>query len=722
MSNAPIVAELAAYASAGYELIPLHRWDAVDGEGQHRGKTPRDARWRDEQYAIEDAQRWAGAGFNVGVRLRDSDVVVDYDPRNAPPGRDVLGELEMEFGLDLNSAPCVRTGGGGLHFYFRAESGQRFRNHLDEFPGVEFKSYGRQVVAAGSVHPNGAHYLWREARDSELLVQGVPLLPEALVAAIAKPAAKPHPEASAGPDRITVEELAKVLSQLDPVEFREHDDWLEIMLASHSATRGEGVEEFVAWSTRDPNYAGDGGVIRERWNSLDPNKPGGVTVATLYWRVLDAGGSLPRISAEEDFEAILENGPAGGVTAKLKRMKNGEPLQNLANGMIATGALGLRFVHDEMLDQIRVEGNTAFLRAAYPGLSMTWSDALNVVIRVICEREFGLTLSGTAMQDVAIASAQSNRVNPLTSWLDGLSWDRRPRLDGWLVNYAGAPDSPYVRAVGRVMLLGAVARAYHPGIKFDTMVVLEGPQGSGKSSLVRILGGQWTLEGLPQGNERDIVHSMLGHWFVEMEEMAHLRRTEVNQLKAFLSRTRDVVRLAYERTAREIPRRCIIIGTTNDSAYLSDATGNRRFLPVETESIDLAALARDRDQLLAEAVEAWRSNPVPGALELTRNIWGEAAEEQEQRRHVDPWEEAVEPLLNAAAEADGWITTMDVVSKLSFKTVAELKPQDYSRFNRVMQARRKWKAMRMMVKGVNARGYLLRGGALHKKWGNTLGK
>jgi predicted P-loop ATPase len=181
------------------------------------------------------------------------------------------------------------------------------------------------------------------------------------------------------------------------------------------------------------------------------------------------------------------------------------------------------------------------------------------------------------------------------------------------------------------------------------------------------------------------------------------------------------VRLAYERTAREIPRRCIIIGTTNDSAYLSDATGNRRFLPVETNAIDLTGLARDRDQLLVEALEIWRANPTVAALELPKNIWGEAAEEQEQRRHIDPWEEAVDPLLVTAAEGEGWLGTIELISKLSYKTPAELKTQDYQRFNRVMQTRKQWKATRMMVKGVQARGYILRGGALWKKWSNRLG-
>lgn len=723
-SKSTIAAELDPYVAAGYDLIPLNRWDSVDQEGRQRGKSPRDSRWRDETYAIEDVRRWAGAGCNVGVRLREVDLVVDFDPRNAPAGRDVLEELEVEYGLDLSSAPCVRTGGGGIHYYFRVPPGQRTRNHLPEFPGVEFKGAGRQVVAAGSIHPNGAHYLWRSRDDASRVARDdVPLLPDALFGALAKPAAQPHPEAAAGPERIEVEEMAGLLAQLDPIEFREHDDWFELMMACHSATGGAGADEFIAWSTGDPKYASDGEVIRERWNSLDSDRPGGVTVATLYWRVLDSGGSLPRSLPQEDFEAILEgNGAEAVESVKLKRMKNGTPFSSLENGIEATRGLGLRFVHDEMRDQVRVEGDVAYLRAAYPRLSLNWSDALNVVLRVLLEKQFGLTIHSSTMNDVVVACSQANRVNPLTQWLDGLMWDRVERIDSWLVRYAGAPDTGYVRAVGRVMLLGAIARAYHPGIKYDTMVVLEGPQGSGKSSLVRILGGQWTLEGLPVGSERDVVHAMLGRWLVEMEEVAHLRRTEVNQLKAFLSRTHDVVRLAYERTAREIPRRCILIGTTNDDSYLSDGTGNRRFLPVETGQIDLAALSRDRDQLWAEAREAWEANPSPSALEMPRKLWGEAAVEQEKRRHVDPWEEVIDSHLRAAAEGPGWITTMDLLCKLSLKTPSELKTQDYKRVTAIMLTRPKWKAKRMQVNGVQARGYILRGGQLWKKWEHTLGR
>jgi predicted P-loop ATPase len=199
------------------------------------------------------------------------------------------------------------------------------------------------------------------------------------------------------------------------------------------------------------------------------------------------------------------------------------------------------------------------------------------------------------------------------------------------------------------MLVSLVARALCPGIKYDTMVVLEGAQGRGKSSTLAVLGGEYYLEGLGAEdiNGRDVVARLLGKWLVEIDEMEKARKADVNAFKSFLSHQKDTARLAYERTARDFHRRCCFVGTTNEDFYLKDDTGNRRFLPLRvTREIDLDEVRRERDQLFAEAVALWDADPRHESLVLPRDLWPAAAEEQELRRERHPWEEAIEQWLD----------------------------------------------------------------------------
>ena len=192
-------------------------------------------------------------------------------------------------------------------------------------------------------------------------------------------------------------------------------------------------------------------------------------------------------------------------------------------------------------------------------------------------------------------------------YLNALVWDGVPRLDRWLVDCAGAEDSPYVRAASRAMLVAAVRRARHPGCRFDQMPVLEGPQGCGKSSALRVLAVEdaWFADFLPitDGDARKIIEATQGKWIVEAGELAGMKSSDSSTLKSFLSRSTDEARMAYQRDRTRVPRQFVIVGTTGSSDYLRD-TGNRRFWPVRVVHFDLARLTEIRDQLWAEAAVA----------------------------------------------------------------------------------------------------------------------
>ena len=280
---------LNAHVAAGHDLIPVD------------GKRPVKSGWRRmPALTPKEAMARLSVGKNIGVRLRDTDLVIDVDPRNFVDGVDSFADLAVDFGLP--DAPFVRTGGGGFHHYYQKPADMAVLNELASYPGVEFKSQGRQVVAAGSVHPNGRPY----GLDDDVLALSLRDAPEATTAlldAIARPSVAASANCSG---EITPEQLERLLSKLDVTAYNgRHDDWLAIMMAAHHSTDGAGVDEFVAWSVSDPDYSGDEDRIRGRWASLSI-KPGGVTLATLLKALSDAGHGafieeVLRAPAIEDF-------------------------------------------------------------------------------------------------------------------------------------------------------------------------------------------------------------------------------------------------------------------------------------------------------------------------------------------------------------------------------------------------------------------------------------
>jgi len=217
-----------------------------------------------------------------------------------------------------------------------------------------------------------------------------------------------------------------------------------------------------------------------------------------------------------------------------------------------------------------------------------------------------------------------------------LKWDGMPRLDNWLKTYLNAegPEN-YVSAIGRKTLCAMIARVFEPGKKFDQVLILEGNQGVGKSTAVRILASDpWFTDATLNVTNKDSVLTMGAVWIVELGELSGMKKADVDHLKEFISRTEDRIRLPYGKKIESFPRQCIFIGTTNNDDYLKDTTGNRRFWPVRVGACDMEALRRDRDQLLAEATFAYEmGEPLYLEDEEMRAL---ATLEQEDRVAYDP--------------------------------------------------------------------------------------
>ena len=237
-------------------------------------------------------------------------------------------------------------------------------------------------------------------------------------------------------------------------------------------------------------------------------------------------------------------------------------------------------VFNQLLDGMEIKGEVPW---KHP--SKFWRDADDAQLISYVDAHYG-TFSARNY-DIAVTKVADDRAyHPIREFIESLpEWDKVPRVDTLLVDYLGAADTAYVRAVTRKTLCAAISRVLRPGCKFDSMLVLNGPQGVGKSTLIAKLAGEWFSDSLNLGDTKDktAAEKLQGYWILEIGELAGLKKAEVETLRSFLSRQNDIYRAAFGKRATPHLRQCVFFGTTNaESGYLRDTTGNRRFWPVKT--------------------------------------------------------------------------------------------------------------------------------------------
>ncbi|MEO5332588.1 MAG: CHC2 zinc finger domain-containing protein [Magnetococcus sp. YQC-5] len=250
-------------------------------------------------------------------------------------------------------------------------------------------------------------------------------------------------------------------------------------------------------------------------------------------------------------------------------------------------------------------------------------------------------LTFEAIREVAF----QNPFHPVRDFLSSLKWDRIKRLDHWLADFVGAADNEYSSAVGRKWLISAVARAFEPGCKVDSVLILEGKQGIGKSTVFRTIAGKkWFCDYLPDIKNKDAAIQLQGVWILEHAELDTLNRSEISSVKQFITTQDDKFREPYARTAEIHPRGCVFAGSVNPggNGYLKDITGARRFWPVVCTQIDRIGLADARDQLLAEAVVAYHAGE---NWYLSPELEDIAAIEQDERLERDEWATLIEQYI-----------------------------------------------------------------------------
>ena len=275
-----------------------------------------------------------------------------------------------------------------------------------------------------------------------------------------------------------------------------------------------------------------------------------------------------------------------------------------------------------------------------------------ITARVILEQHDFEPKTGDLLPAI-ISHARVNAFHPVRDYLRSLKWDGKKRIDHWLRACMGAVDTPFTRAVGRKTLIAAVARAFRPGCKVDTVLILEGPQGIKKSTAIATLFGRdLTFESVNIFDQHNkMVMNLMGKWVVELAEFVAALRKDEDAVKGLISMQTDRTTLPYAKTSTDHPRSVIFIGTYNPDGmgYFNDTTGNRRYWPVPVTKADIQALLANRDQLWAEAVHAF-DNDEQWWLTPDEEVLAKA--EVERRQSTDVWEEILyEKLVRAGVES-----------------------------------------------------------------------
>ena len=283
-----------------------------------------------------------------------------------------------------------------------------------------------------------------------------------------------------------------------------------------------------------------------------------------------------------------------------------------------------------------------------------WRDEDDAGVRWYLETVYHFSGVNKAADAVAL-TGDKHRKDPVREYLSGLVWDGVPRLDTLFIDYLGADDSSYTRAVTRKMFVAAVARCFRPGCKFDQICILSGRQGIGKSLLLSRMGREWFNDSITSFDGKEARENLRGVWIVELGEMTAFSRSESEAAKQFLSQTEDRYRAAYGRRTVQYPRRCVFFGTSNSADFLRDTTGNRRFWPVDCSFERRTKIVHDDlnpaevDQIWAEAVAKFNAGE---ELILRDDLQKAALEEQQAHTERDPWEGAIADFLDKPVPLD----------------------------------------------------------------------
>jgi len=635
--------------------------------------------WNTDKFAArehtpEKVESWARRfpdALTTGMRIEAGSVAIDIDVDD--PMVDALMLKVAEIAPDVAARAPTRFGGGTYKMMLFARlEGEPFvrlpsRTYrpggkkccIEIFGGGRAKTggWGKQVGIYGP-HSEGVSYAFAE---------GVPALHEI------RPEERPL---------VTRAQCAAIIDAFDAMAVAQ--GWVAEAEHNESSDGGEAFDitpetRFVLNNGEIATYDDLDGLIGERCASsfIPGNQGSNRTKCWIFWSdryscvgVYDHGTTTRHYPADlapidvAAFGAKLAEVAAlhnVALPAELpnwrERTKGGiRPAPSLHNACLAIESAGLTCSHDVFHNKMFIgRGEAAAPSDPLPRHCGEVTDGRVMALRGHLSARYGFDLQDKHVRDAIMLLAGTNQFNPVTDMLAEAeaNWDGVERLDRLACDFFGCADTPLNRAMARKTLIAAVARARRPGCKFDTILVLESPEGWNKSTAWAVLAGEGNFsdERIIGKDSREVMEQLSGIWIHENADLAGMKKTEVETVKAYASRTIDRARPAYAHYVTDQPRHSIEVGTTNNDEYLQSQTGNRRFWPMRlTRRIDLGQLRAARLQLWGEAAHYQSGGE---ALTLPEELWGDAAVEQEARRVRDAWEDALAERLTVVAMATG---------------------------------------------------------------------
>lgn len=673
-----------------------------------KSKAPVNSGWTKGERAVwAELSKTYQSGMNLGVRLgRASKIgsgylaVIDCDVKSAAREHvfEMIDALDKHFDPTMiANAPSVLSGrgNGSRHYYLltpepiaprriaqssteavvlmpsagkpskrdkkllsaeQLAKGYRIRPAWE----ISLMGEGQQVVLPPSIHPDsGKPYSWGMRLNA---VEGLPLVRDlggAAPAASEKiseaPSARKFPEVDLVSQPRLSSKMVDLILTGDGCEDRS-----AALLGAASAMVRAGLSdlEILSVLTDRETYLGEAAYDHAQTKSRD-RAADWVAKYTLGKARAECDAAAIFADEVEVVEPLSEEA-AEAQAAELSADDGGDWRLQIERGSPASGSRPKNTLENVILILKNAVAPNLFRRNEFSNLEIygvepPWGGEVGVEIRDIdivlikvwLAEHYRFEPSNDRINEAIGKIANENRFHPVREYLDRLEWDGVPRIDTWLKDYLGAEGPKvYLSAVSRKVLCAMIARIYHPGAKFDQVLILEGKQGVGKSTAIRYLAGSdWFTDTTINIQDKDAVLNLGAVWVVEMGELSGMRKADVDLLKEFVARTADRIRVPYGKRTERFPRQCVFIGTTNGDEYLRDMTGNRRFWPVKVGACDFERIRRDRDQLFAEAKMAWEFGE---ALYLDEpQAAAEAIAEQEHRTVSDTWSELIGHFLEA---------------------------------------------------------------------------
>ncbi len=610
----------------GFAVFTLAYKTKVPHKGSHGFKdATRDRVKIEAMFAEHPDSNIAVAGGAVSGNIGIIDL--DLDENGAYDGREELSDWQAEHGRFPETA-CVVTGRGGSQLYFRFPDGTP-DSYKNEVVHVDFRGEKGYAMLPGSIHPNGNEVYWDLDPDEQPIADA----DENVIAFVEhfRPETTEKGEDGASGKK-------KPFELPDVLREGARDETIYKYACSERAKNTPKDVVLVAARAYNEKHCEPplpDSIIVQKVESAFTHEPGasrkgkkdGDGIETL------SGASIwsnPHLEAKFDSKGNFTGFYSPTVPVLVWWMQE-DP-----------GLVGIRL--ELMSQQVVIENGLPWGNSVRLWRSVDDDYLFSRMQERYKDGGKSLVRSDKNVFKAFSIFSDQNSFDALTDMLDALPpWDGTPRKDALLVDCLGAEDTEYTRAVTSLLLRAAVARAYEPGCKYDYMVVLQGPQGIGKSTLLRKMAmrDELFVDDVKNIGSKDAQELIQGRWFVEFAELAAFKGKQVEALKSFITSQTDSYCVPYAKRPVQLPRRCVLVGTTNLGEYLEDPTGNRRFMPVRCDGKGTRDIfAKDMDayvqQVWAEALVDYREHPGKGLI-LPRSVEATADAMRERATTEDPW-------------------------------------------------------------------------------------